>query len=97
MPGLTPEQLKVIMDLVSDPRYTQEKAMRGLFPSAELKEAVTSRGLVDKMNRAYGWNLPETGGWVGPHANDLMFDVVLKPGYTLDKFIAAIEAGKQLE
>jgi hypothetical protein len=95
MPGLNPEQLEVLMKIVSDPRYTQEKAMRALQPAAELKHTVMSRGLVGKMNKAYGWNLPSTGNWDVERANDICYDIVLKPGYTLNKFIAAIEAGRK--
>jgi hypothetical protein len=96
MPGLSPEQIEVLMKTVSDPRYTLEKAMRALQPTAELKHAVISRGLVGQMNKAYGWNLPSNGSWDVERVSDIMYDIVLKPGYTLDKFIAAIEAGRTL-
>ena len=93
--ALTPEQVRQLMTIVQDPRYTQEKAMSGLQPSAELKSYVLSHGLVGAVNKAYGWNLSADGNWEVERCNDIMLDIVQRPGYTLEKFVAAVKAGRR--
>ena len=93
---LNDEQRKMLFDIVSDPRYTLESQMRALPLAAALKEAVLARGLVGKLNRAYGWSLPADFTLSVKQANDITYDIVLKPGYSLEKFLKAIESGKRL-
>jgi len=94
--SLTQDQQRLIMDIVSDPRYTLESNLRGLPLAAALKEAALGRGLVKKLNGAYGWNLPADLNLTGKQTNDVIYEIVLKPGYTLEKFLKAIESGKRL-
>jgi len=94
--SLNEDQRRLLMEIVSDPRYTQESNMRGLPLAAALKEAVFGRGLVKKLNSAYGWNLPADMTTSGKQMNDVIYEIVLKPGYTLEKFLKAIESGKRL-
>ena len=95
--SLNEDQRRLLMEIVADPRYTLESNMRGLQLAAALKEAVLERGLVNKLNRAYGWNYPaDMIPTSGKQANDIIYEIVLKPGYTLEKFLKAIEAGKRL-
>ena len=84
-----------MMTIVQDPRYTQEKFMSGLQPSAELKSYVLSHGLVAAVNKAYGWNLSTDGKWDVERSNDITLDIVQRPGYTLEKFVAAVQKGKR--
>ena len=98
--ALTEEQRQVLMDIVRDPRYTQEKYMQGLPLAAALKEAVLTNKLVDKMNKAYGWDWPEDMEYKNLLQNsrsmdNIIYEIVLKPGYTLEKFLKAIESGKR--
>jgi len=93
---LTDDQRNLIMEIVSDPRYTLESNMRGLPLAAALKEAVLGRGLVRKLNGAYGWNLPADLMLSGKQTNDVIYEIVLKPGYSLEKFLKAIESGRRL-
>jgi hypothetical protein len=99
--ALTDEQREVLMDIVRDPRYTQEKYMQGLPLSAALKEAVLVNKLVEKLNRAYGWDWPEDMMYKNLLQNsrnmdNIIYEIVLKPGYTLEKFLKAIESGYRL-
>lgn len=95
--SLTDDQRRFLMEIVADPRYTLESNMRGLPLAAGLKEAVLGRGLVEKLNSAYGWTLSaDMTPTSGKQANDIIYEIVLKPGYTLEKFLKAIESGKRL-
>lgn len=58
----------------------------------ELKKAILSRGLLDQMNRVYGWSLVGSARW----DDDRFQTILLKPDYTLAGFIAALEVGTQL-
>lgn len=99
--ALTQEQIATLSDTVRDPRYTQEKFMKGLVPSAVLKEAIVANRMVEKLNKAYGWDFPENMEYKdlmknSRQMNNIIFDIVTKPGYTLEKFLMAIQSGKQL-
>jgi hypothetical protein len=90
------KSLEVLMKIVQDPRYDQQKHINGLKPTAELKLAVMAGGLVGKLNRTYGWTLPENGDWSVEQLNDVLYEIVTKPGYTLREFISAIQSGRRL-
>ena len=94
--GITDEQRKLLMEIVSDPRHNLETNMRGLPLAAAMKEAVLSLGLVKKLNSAYGWNLPADMMLNGKQTNDVIYEIVTKPGYSLEKFLKAIGSGKRL-
>lgn len=94
--SLNEEQQKLIMEMVSDPRYTQESSLQGLFLAATLKEAVLEQGLVENLNMAYGWNMPKDMKLSGKQTNDIIYDIVLKPGYSIEKFMQAVKSGKRL-
>lgn len=94
--SLSDAQRNLIFEIVSDPRYKLEDNMRGLPLAAALKEAVLGRGLVRKLNSAYGWNLPADLMLSGRQTNDVIYEIVLKPGYSLENFLKAIESGKRL-
>lgn len=99
--SLTDLQREVLMEIVRDPRYTQEKYMQGLPLSAALKEAVLAKKLVDKLNKAYGWNWPEDMVFKdllqnSRGMNNIIYEIVLKPGYSLEKFLNAINSGNKL-
>jgi hypothetical protein len=96
MSGLDPKALEAIMKIVQDPRYDQGTYMRCLQPAAELKLAITAGGLVPKLNTAYGWKLAENGNWTVEQANDVIFEIVAKPSYSLQGLISAINKGQQL-
>lgn len=96
MPGLDKKSLEGLMKIVQDPRYDQQKHINGLAPTAELKLALMAGGLVASLNRAYGWTLPENGDWSIEQANDVLYEIVTQPGYTLPKLIAAIQSGRRL-
>lgn len=89
-------QLDAMMRIVQDPRYDQQKHISGLAPAAELKLAVTAGGLVIQVNKAYGWGLAENGNWSIEQANDVIYEIVSKPGYSLDAFLLAIKSGRRL-
>lgn len=88
-------QLRTLMDVVSDPRYSKERFMRALLPAAALKKELLARRLVTQLNRVYGWNLSEEGNWTTQQVNNLMYDIVLAPGYEQEKFLAAIAANRR--
>jgi len=94
--ALNPEQQRLLMEIVSDPRFTQESNLAGLPLAAALKEAVIEHDLVDKLNSAYGWSLPNDMMLNGRQTNDVIYEIVLKPGYSLEKFLTAIKSGKRL-
>ena len=94
--SISDEQRKLIREIVSDPRYTLESNMRGLPLAAALKEAVLGLGLVKKLNSAYGWNLPADLMLSGKQTNDVIYEIVLKPGYSLEKVLKAIGSGRRL-
>jgi len=91
------EQRELILDIVSDPRYTLESNMKGLFLADALKKAVLAKGLVKKLNDAYCWNLPMDMNLNGKQINDLIYEIVLNPEYSLKKFLKAIKAGEKLK
>jgi hypothetical protein len=93
---LAPEQIALLNKIVADPRFVLEKYTEGLKPAAELKLAIVAGGLVGKLNRAYGWNLTEDGNWPVERSNDIIFDIVCRPDYTLERFIAAIKSGRRM-
>jgi hypothetical protein len=94
--ALNEEQRNLLMEIVSDPRFTQESNLVGLPLAAALKEAVIERGLVDNLNSAYGWSMPKDMMLNGRQTNDVIYEIVLKPGYLLEKFLEAIKSGKRL-
>ena len=96
MPGMDKKHLETLMKIVQDPRYDQQKMIDGLAPAAELKLAVVAGGLVDKLNHAYGWSLPQSGDWSVEQSNDIIYEIVMKPGYSLAGLIAAIRSGRRL-
>jgi hypothetical protein len=96
MAALDRNQLEALMKIVQDPRYDQQKHLSGLAPAAEFKLAVTAGGLVERVNKAYGWNLPENGNWTVEQANDIIYEIVTKDGYSLDAFLRAIKSGRRL-
>jgi hypothetical protein len=93
--GLTPEAA-FAMEMVGRTGFTQEDGVRGVMLAAPLKEAVLARGLVGKLNSAYGWNLPSDMDLNAKQLADLIFEIVVKPGYSLDRFLAAIQSGRRL-
>jgi len=57
---------------------------------------VLERGLVNKLNDAYGWSLPtDMTPTSGKQAHDIIYEIVLKRGYSLEKFLKAIESRKR--
>jgi len=99
MAGLDRQSLEALMKIVRDPRYdpsNPQKFINALAPAAELKLAVMAGGLVASLNRAYGWTLPENGDWSIEQANDVLYEIVTQPGYTLKKFITSIQSGRRL-
>jgi hypothetical protein len=94
--GVTPEGAKFLMEMVSDTRYNQEAGVQGVMLAAPLKEAVMARGLVGKLNGAYGWNLPADMTLNPKQLSDVIYEIVTKPGYSLDRFLAAIQSGRRL-
>jgi hypothetical protein len=84
------------MEIVSDPRFTQESNLIGLPLAAALKETILANGLVDKLNKVYGWNLPKNLILNGRQTNDIIYEIVLKPGYSLEKFLIALDSGNKL-
>jgi hypothetical protein len=94
--ALNEEQRQLLFSIVGDPRFSQESHLQGLPLAAALKEAVMARGLVGKLNSAYGWSLPADMNLNGPQLNDVIYEIVLKPGYTLEKFLKAIDSGRKL-
>jgi len=95
--SLNDEQRQILFDIVNDPRYTKESFIKSLPLCAELKKAVLTRGLVKKVNSAYGWSLPDDMTPKNAHQSlDIAYEIVLKPGYTLEKFLSAIEIGRKL-
>ncbi len=96
MPPLDSKSREKIMKIVQDPRYDQQKMIDGLAPAAELKLALVAGGLVAKLNRAYGWNLPQSGDWSVEQSNDVIYEIVTKPGYSIKRLVAAIRSGRRL-
>lgn len=94
--ALDQNQQRLLMEIVSDPRFTQESNLMGLPLAAALKEAVLKHNLVDKLNSAYGWNLPKDMMLNGRQMNDIIYGIVLMPGYSLEKFLVTIGSGKRL-
>jgi hypothetical protein len=92
---MSPELREQFFQIVQDPRYTKEKFMSGLQPASELQSYIRSHGLVDAVNKAYGWDLPAAGKWSVERNNDFVLDIVHRPGYTLERFVAAVKAGKR--
>ena len=92
---MKPDEAAKMMELVRDPRYSQEKLMKGLAPAASLKQALLARRLVGHLNKVYGWHLPEDGNWTVKQSNDVMYEIVLAPRYDQDSFLKAIKLGRR--
>jgi len=96
MQKMNEQERKIYLEMVSDPRFKMFSHNKGLIQSTELKDAVLAHGLLKQLNSAYGWNLPADMNLNGRQINDIIYEIVLKPGYSLDNFIKAIEAGRKL-
>jgi hypothetical protein len=82
------------MAVVRDPRYSLDKYLRGLGPLAALKQQLLAQHLVRNFNSVYGWGLSEDGNWIVEQTNNLMYEIVLAPGYNQERFLAAIATGE---
>jgi hypothetical protein len=85
-----------LFEVVQDPRFPGvEKWKQMLGPTAEFKKQLVDRGLVKTLNKLYGWRLAEDGKWNTQQANDVMFDIVAKPGFDVGTALAALTSGRK--
>ena len=88
--------VKELFEITSDPRYPGTEQFKLLLvPTADFKNKLVGRKLVGALNRLYGWNLSEDGKWTTKQANDVMFDIVAKPNFEVEKALAAIAANRK--
>jgi len=96
-PARTPrDYTSTLFEIVRDPRYSQEGFVKAVPLVATLKREVLARRLVPKLNAAYGWRLSEDGNWSVAQVNDIIYEIVLAPGYDLNLFVQAIQEGRRL-
>jgi hypothetical protein len=85
-----------ILEIAQDPRFPGTAKYQALLPTtAEFKSKVIARKLVQNLNTLYGWQLSEDGRWTIKQANDVMFEIVAKPGFEVEKALSAIAANKK--
>jgi hypothetical protein len=85
-----------LFEVVRDSRFPGvEKYKLVLVTTSSFKNGLVTRQLVDNVNKLYGWNLAEDGNWTVQQTNDVMFDIVAKPGFDVQKALAAIAANRK--
>lgn len=84
------EDVQKMFEIVQDPRYSEEQFTKALQPTALLKQELTARGLVQELNRQRGWTLSPDGNWTTKQSMDLMYDVVLAPGYNQETLLRGL-------
>jgi hypothetical protein len=97
-PGQTisPENREEMMRIVQDRRFSQEKFVRGLKPTASLKLKLVSEGLVDQVNYIYGWGLARSGDFTVEQVSDIMYEIVLSFHYSEAVFLSSVRVGAPL-
>ena len=85
-----------LFEIAQDSRFPGTAKWEALLPpTAEFKNKLVARKLVGNVNRLYGWQLAEDGKWTTKQANDVMFDIIAKPGFEVEKALAAIAANRK--
>jgi hypothetical protein len=85
-----PEDVRKMFEIVQDPRYSEETFLEAVQPTASLKQELIARGLLQELNRQRGWSLSPDGNWTTKQSMDLVYDVVLAPGYDQEAVLRSL-------
>lgn len=85
-----------LFEITSDPRFPGVERWKELLPlTDEFKRQLVGRKLVGNINKLYRWRLREDGKWSTKQVNDVMFDIVNKPGFNVDRALMAIASNRK--